>query len=147
MSRHALTILIVALIFFSGWSVVRMYLVYRIESDASYPERIPRMTDVEIHSLSLKVGRDFETLVAVGVSVSLIAFLVRRRHAGDVLFGASMASALALGMAYYPALVLSGRLGSPLRTVFSQSAAYSGVVLLLLLSLTAMIRMRLKTPT
>jgi hypothetical protein len=117
---------------FLSFAVVRIVLIQNVrnyfeQSSGPVDEQVLRIaTDVEIHQLHLKVGYDLIALPLLGIG----AFVVARRRGWSEAFviaaGATiLTSLLSLAMAYYPSLILSGRIGSPFQSYVTQNVAFA----------------------
>lgn len=139
---------------FGVWAVVRIGIGMGLRRDLLYPDVLLKLaTDVEIHSLQIRWGWDLWSFVLFALVAAIVQARRRRSIFVPAGLSAALAMGLALGMAYYPALTLSGRMSSPfggLDRAFHESIAFAAVVILALgvvMTLLIVLRNRRPPPT
>lgn len=130
MTRSALRSVLLASVFpLATFAAVRIWLISRIETYGPKDWHLRFVTDVAIHSLRLKVGFDAIVLLLAGFAIWVVCSVRRETGAVGIAVGATLISvACSVSVVYYPALILSGRLGSIFSTTLSQTLAAWAVV-------------------
>jgi hypothetical protein len=136
---------------FAVWAGGRIALDVYMRRDRFFPDAMLTIpTDVEIHSLSIRWGWDLALLVILAVIVATVQVRRRRPVFVPVIVSSTLTAALAIGMAYYPALTLSGRLSSPFTGVnrsLHESIAFAVVATVVVAALAMLLNVKRHRPT
>jgi hypothetical protein len=125
---------------FGVWSSIRVGLDAYARGNPRIAESIWRnVTDVEIHSLQIRLGWDLAVLLLLAIIVVFVQLRRRRQIMVPVAGSLLLSAMLAVSMVYYPALSLSGRVNSPFIGVnrsLHESIAFAAIATAILAAIT-----------